>query len=301
MTPARVLDLDNLTLSKGSHVAPPAWATTDIEMCIMEAVAFVAGEPWSDNPECASKVISAFLRAWNDTLPDSDRNRLLKPYVLRLVGSAGTKAQEDARAWMCLDWLVRTYTPAWLRVAGLNDQAELLAGLGEFKAGMDVPSIRPTIDAVRAAARDAAWAAAGDAAWDAAGDAARAAAWDAAGDAAWDAAGDAAWDAAWAAAWAAAGDAARAAARDAAWAAARAAARAAAWDAARAAAWAAAWDAAWDAARAAARAAARDAARAAARAAAWDAARAAAWARLQPVVDELQPLALRLIDRMLEA
>ena len=82
-----------------------------------------------------------------------------------------------------------------------------------------IPSIRPTIEAVRddaGAAGDAAWAAARAAAWDAA----RAAAWDAARAAAWDAARAAAWDAARAAAWDAA--------------------RAAAWDAARAAVWAAA-------------------------------------------------------------
>jgi hypothetical protein len=234
----------------------------------------VAGEPWSDHPVCASKVIGAFLRSWNDTLNDDDRNRLLKPYVTRLVGTAGTAAQEDRRAWMCLDWLVRTYTPAWLRAAELDTQAALLAGLPEFEAGMDVPSIRPAVVSVRtdahaawAAAWDVAREAAGDVAWAAAGaaasDAAGAAASDAAGAAASDAAGDAAWAAAWAAAW----DAAWAAASDAAWAAAS--------DAAWAAAWAAASDAAW--------AAARD----------------AAWARLRPVVDELQTSAVDLIDRMI--
>jgi hypothetical protein len=129
---------------------------------------------------------------------------------------------------MAMDWLVRDYTPAWLRLAGLSDQADLLDGLPEFKHGMDVPSVRPAIDAVRKDA-DAAWAAAWDAAGAAAWDAARAAAWAAARDAA----GAAAWDAARAAAWDAARAAARAAARDAAWAAAGAAAGAAAWAALR--------------------------------------------------------------------
>ena len=173
------LDLDALHLEAGGH---------DDEkdaMCVMEAVAFIAGEPWSDHPECASPVIGAFLRSWNDVL-DDDTRQSLKRYIPRLVGSKGTPEQEDARAWLALDWLVRTYTPAWLRLAGLTDQADRLAGLGEFRAGMDVPAIRPVIDAVRsdaAAARDAAWDAAWDAAgaaaWDAAGAAARAAAWDA--------------------------------------------------------------------------------------------------------------------------
>jgi hypothetical protein len=280
------LDLDTLTLEKGAHKPNDGF-------CVMEAVAYIAGEPWTDHPACASPVIAAFMRSWNDSLNDDDRNRLLKPYVTKLVGTAATPEIEDARAWMTLDWLVRTCTPAWLRCAGLNDQAARLAELPEFKAGMDVPSIRPAIDAVREDAR-AACDAARAAAWAAAG-AAGAAAWAAAGDAACDAARAAAWAAAGAAAWAAARDAAGAGAGAAAWDAARDAARAAAGAAAGA---RAACDAAW-AAGDAARAAAWDAARAGAWAAARAAAGAAAWAPLQPVVDELQPLALELIDRMI--
>ncbi len=194
------IDIDTLILKTGKHAAPSNGLA---DACVMEAVAYVAGEPWSDHPECASQVLGAFLRSWNDSLPDVDR-QMLKQYIPRLVGSKGTKEREDARAFMAMDWLVREYTPVWLRAAKLDKQAELLEALPEIRRGMAVPSIRPTIDTVRADAR-AAW----DAAWDAARAAARAAAWDAARDAAWDAARDAA----------------RAAARD--------AARAAAWDAAR--------------------------------------------------------------------
>ena len=193
--------LDGITLTTGNHAAPPDGADT-CDACIMEIVAWIAGEPWSDHPGCASPVIGAFLRSWNDVLDDDPRQDL-KRYARRLVGSRGTAAQEDARGWMALDWLVRTHTPAWLRLAGLNAQADRLAGLPEFRAGMDVAPLKPTLQAVRQDAA-AAWAAAGDAAW--------AAAWAAAGDAAWAAAGDAAR----AAARAAARDAARAAARDAA-------------------------------------------------------------------------------------
>jgi hypothetical protein len=219
------IDLEGLRLGHGSHDRP------EQGMCVMEAVAFVAGEPFSDHPECASPVIGAFLRSWNDSSDDEQRQEL-KQYIGRLVGSKGTKAQEDQRSWMALDWLVRVQTPAWLRLAGLDAQAGVLEGLGEVTAS-SVPSMRGPIEAVRTdarAARDAARAAAGDAARAAAGDAA----WAAARAAARDAARAAARDAARAAAW----DAARAAAGDAAWAAAGAAAGAAAWAAAGAAAWA---------------------------------------------------------------
>jgi len=202
---------DDFKLGSGAHTSWKRGA------CELEAVAYVAGEAWSDHPACASPVIGAFLRSWNDQLDDTTR-QTLKQYIARLVGSAGTPEQEDQRAWMALDWLVRTYTPAWLRLAGLNAQAATMAGLPEFRAGMDVPSVRPAIDAVRKDAA-AAWDAAGAAAWDAARAAARAAARDAARDAAGaaarDAARDAAGDAARDAARAAAGDAARDAAGDA--------------------------------------------------------------------------------------
>jgi hypothetical protein len=285
---SRLRELDARPLAKGAHDGP------EDGCCIMEAVAYVAGEPWSDHPECACPVISTFLRSWNDSLPDGERDTLLRPLVIKLVGTRSTKKIEHSRSLMCADWLVRVQTPAWLRLAKLTEQADLLANLPEITSMAQVPSLRGPIEAVRkdaAAARDAAGARDAAAAWAAAG----AAAWAAAGAAAWDAARDAAWDAAGAAAWAAAraavgaavgdavGDAAGAAARDAAgaaaWAAAGAAARDAAWAAARAAAGAAARDAAWAAARAAARAAVGDA--------------------LRPTTIELQRSALALVERMI--
>ncbi len=249
-------------LEHGSHDASG-------HFCAMEAVAYVAGEPWSDHPQCACPVIGTFMRSWNDALPnDDERTRLLMPLIPRLVGTRSTKAIEDRRAMMAADWLVRTHTPAWLRLAGLTAQADAIASLPEITSMAQIPSIREPLEAVRrdaaaagAAAGAAARAAARDAAWAAAWAAARAAARDAARDAAWDAAGAAAWDAAGAAAWDAAWD----------------AAGAAAWDAAGA----AAWDAAWDAAGAAARA--------------------AAGAKLALTKVELQQSALALIERMIAA
>jgi len=198
----RTLDLDKLHLRTGSHDP-----NDEQRMCVMEAVAFLAGEEWSDHPACASRIVATFLRSWNDVLPDDQRQEL-RQYIPRLVGSAGTPEQEERRSWMALDWLVRVQAPAWLRLAGLTEQADMLKGLAEVTPET-CPSIKAPLQAVRqdaAAAWDAAWAAA----WDAARDAAGAAA----GDAAWDAARDAAWDAAGAAAGAAARDAARAAARE---------------------------------------------------------------------------------------
>ena len=180
--------LDKLSLKAGAH-------SPDSTFCVMEAVAFVAGEPWSDHPECACPVISAFLRSWNDALrSDADRDRLLKPLIRDLVGSRSSEEVEEKRALLCADWLIRKNTPTWLRLAGLTVRADILESLPEITSFAQIPSIRGPIDAARQDAY-AAW----DAAWDAARDAAR----DAAGAAAGDAAGDAAWAAARAAAGAA--------------------------------------------------------------------------------------------------
>jgi hypothetical protein len=149
------LDPSTITLGAGSH--PPGGDA----MCVMEAVAYVAGEPWSDDPACACPVIAVLLRRWNDDLPDADRTRLLAPLIPRLVGSRSTPEVEQRRALMALDWLIRVYTPAWLDlVPALRDHAKALRAL---------PEIVDTATARTAAARDAAW----DAAWDAARDAAR--------------------------------------------------------------------------------------------------------------------------------
>jgi hypothetical protein len=220
----------DLVLLKGVH------NSADDGMCLLEAVAYVAGEPHSDHPKCVCPVLGAFGRRWNDGLPDDEtRTRLLAPFIPRLIGTRSTPDVQDARAFLAADWAVRIFTPAWLRLAGLDEDAAHLEQLDALESVELCHEAMPVISAARkkanAAAGGAAGGAAGAAAWDAAWDAAGAAA----GDAAWDAAGGAAGAAAWDAAWDAAGGAAGAAAWDAAWDAAGAAAGVAAWAAAGAA------------------------------------------------------------------
>jgi hypothetical protein len=262
--------LSELHLDTSSH------STRDDGVCLLEAVAWFAGEKHTDRPSCVSPVLRDFGISLNDRFPD-DKRQLLVPLIPELVGTAGD-GHDEARGYLALDWLVRMFTPAWLELAGLAESAAELRGLRRIVDLTAADAAGPVVRASgvkAAAARAAARAAAGDAARAATGDAAGAAA----GAAARAAAGDAAGAAAGAAARAAAGDAARDAAR--------AAARAAAGDAAG--------DAAGAAARDAARAAARAAARDAARDAAWDAARDA----LRPTVDGLQLSAIDLFSSMI--
>ena len=211
---------EHLVLSAGSHEPGP-------KMCLLEAIAWQVGEPWSDKPACVSPTLAAFGRSWNDAMRSDQEREQLKQYIPLLINTSDPTL-EEARGYMAIDWLCRVHTVAWLRLAKLDAEAQALVDHAPVVNRQTLASLMPLLNVAGAAAR----AAVGDAARDAAFDAARVAAWDTAGATAWDAAFDDAWDVAWdaagAAAWgaarAAAGGAARAAAGDAAGGAARAAA-----------------------------------------------------------------------------
>jgi len=178
------------TLTRGAHSA------IDDGACLLEAVAWVAGEKFSDHPLCVCPVLASFGRAWNDALDDETRNRLLPPFIPRLVGTRSTPDVRDARAFMAADWAVRIYTPVWLRAAGLDAEADALEALPVLSSVERCRSAMPAIGQAKSKA-SAAGAAAGDAAGAAAGAVAAASA---ARSVARSAAGDAAWTAAWTAA-----------------------------------------------------------------------------------------------------
>jgi len=240
-------------LAYGTH------ATPDEGRCAMEWVSYLAGEPHSDDPACVSPVLRAFCTTLNDSLEDAPRQRL-RPYLARTIGTADD-GLDEARSWMAMDWLIRTYVPRWLALAGLTGSARQLATL---PAVVDVADLQTALVALGVARRDT------RAAWSATLGAARAAAW-----APWAAGRAAAREAAWGSGGAAA------------WAAARVAVGDIAGDLARATAREIAGDAAATIAREARAGAGRAAAREAARAA------------LAPTLEELQRSAFALLDRML--
>ena len=147
-------DFGRLRLGNGSHQGP------DEGVCLMEAVAWLAREPHSDEPKCVCPVLGAFGRGLNDRL-DIERRQRLKPLIPALVGTA-SDGQAEARGFMAMDWIVRTYTPAWLRLARLDTDAEGLESLPEIVHMETLDAARGRLGAVRRS--DAAWAAARDAA-----------------------------------------------------------------------------------------------------------------------------------------
>ena len=183
-----LLGLDGITLKGGGH------GDRQAGVCLLEAAAWVAGEPHSDHPVCVCPVMAAFGRSWNDALPDDEtRTRLLKPVVSLLIGTKSTPAVALQRSYLAFDWLVRVHVPTWMDLTpSLASYSDALRALAPLTDQASVVAAAQPLAAARSAARSAA----GAAAWAAAGAAARAAAWaaaeDADGDAAWAAAGDAA-------------------------------------------------------------------------------------------------------------
>lgn len=170
----RLARLDKIMLLKGAHTPPDD--DGKINGCAMEVASWLTGEPWSDHPECVCPVIGAFTRAWNDGMPDDDdRNTILKPLLLRLIGTRGSVALAERRAMMAADWLVRVHAPAWLRRAKLDAHAEALESLPEITS-VEQAQAPSTMEPITAAQRDAV------AAWNPARDTAWAAAWAAEGD-----------------------------------------------------------------------------------------------------------------------
>lgn len=147
---AHQIDADRLSkvksLSRGSHTKN---GNGHVDACVMEAVAYIAGEEWSDYPKCACPVIGAFMRTWNDDLPDEERNALLLPLIPKLVGTKGSKKLEARRATMAADWYVRAATPAWLRLAGLDKHADTLAAFPEITSFAKTPAIRAALEAAK--------------------------------------------------------------------------------------------------------------------------------------------------------
>lgn len=151
MTPVTI---DHGRLAAISHLDEGGHDETDNRMCVMEAAAWVAHEPWSDRPACVCPVLAAYARALNDRLPDGQRQRLI-PLIPAMIGTAGD-GHDVWRMYRCADWTVRVAAPRALDAAGLGEHAERLRALA--------PVVDQTaVAAARAAVAAAAWEAT---AWD---------------------------------------------------------------------------------------------------------------------------------------
>jgi hypothetical protein len=169
-TPRIVRELPpDFKLAHGSHDSFAKGA------CAMEAVAYIAGEPHSDHPRCASPVLTSFCIRLNDRWKDDER-QLLLAVIPKLVGTRGDKARHKRQAFAIVDGLIRDLVPSILDARKWDDLADKLRALAPVvdaetsraarTACIDVrDEARKRRSAYAAASDDAAYAASDDAAY----------------------------------------------------------------------------------------------------------------------------------------
>jgi len=195
-------DLTKLVLDCGAH------ESIEHGMCIMEAVSYVAGEPWSDSPRCVSPVLTQFCRCWNDGLPESDRGRLLGPLIPRLIGTCdglisayGSRTAEFRRAELTVDWLVRDRLPVLLELSSNESLVKFAARVKHLpeitctNSGDCKTILHTVLDIARDTGGNRDWNAAFEVAGHAAVNSARYAVWNAAWELSANVIGNAAWNA----------------------------------------------------------------------------------------------------------
>ncbi|MGY1652888.1 hypothetical protein [Geodermatophilus sp. SYSU D01119] len=149
-------------LGRGRHRAPARGA------CFLEYTALLAGEPFTDAPQCVDAELAAVLRHANDVLSDADRPRLL-PLLGRAIGlvaagpdagrlqrrvaqgfaaAVGSPLSPEELRWVRVGAVDRLFwslmlepvpvstSPAW--VARLVERLDLLHGC--FEAALAVPA-----------------------------------------------------------------------------------------------------------------------------------------------------------------
>ena len=133
------------TLSAGSHDADHG------EACVMEFVSLLAGEEWSDRPECTHPMLAHEARTTNDLLRDGDRTRLV-PLIGRLFGT--TEDSPELRARLRIEQarqVMALLEPgARSRVSGAIEEAE-----GWLHRSGDASDVQRAIDAATAYPRHA--------------------------------------------------------------------------------------------------------------------------------------------------
>lgn len=106
------------------HLDADTHSTREEGMCLMELVAFLSGEEHSDNPKCASPVLSSYGRSINDSLGDERRQALL-PMASALLNTRCAEC-EQKRALELVSLSLRESLGRWLERQGLRGAAQLL-------------------------------------------------------------------------------------------------------------------------------------------------------------------------------
>lgn len=113
-------DLSAIRLSGGIH------PNREDGMCLLEAVAWWAGEPHTHHPQCVCPVLARLCEELNEATLDDDRSQLV--VLIPLLARSKSKAEvEWQRAFLLADYALRDHHALTLEYWGYEDQAlELL-------------------------------------------------------------------------------------------------------------------------------------------------------------------------------
>ena len=124
-------------------------------MCAMELASMLAGQHYSDRPSCVCPIICAFLRGYNDALPDDLRQRLLLRWASEAVGTRSRDPEEVQRRLAQVTAFARDVVPlarraSLSRALGRSDWLFRTEALGGF-IGREVekaPGLADDVDAL---------------------------------------------------------------------------------------------------------------------------------------------------------
>lgn len=115
-------DLKSVKLGHGAH------SVREHGTCLMEAVAWMAGEWHTDQPKCVDPVLGQYGRTLNDNLNDVERQELV-PLIPKLLNTSGNVKMSVKRMYTLVDHAIRVALPKVLRDQGLDWQPEMLETL----------------------------------------------------------------------------------------------------------------------------------------------------------------------------
>ena len=154
LIPERLIEIESKPLHKGNGKSIDT-------ACIMNMVAYVAGEPWSDHPECACPVLTKIAIGLNDRMDDEQRQKLA-PLIPLLVGTKGTIDDRKARASFIVWQNITVTFPILLDLFGMAEYADELRLTPQTTTGFLAAekTLREKRGEIHAAAKSAADAAA---------------------------------------------------------------------------------------------------------------------------------------------
>lgn len=117
------------TLSPGRHRSPRKGA------CFMEMASYLAGERWSDHPQCTHPLVAAMAREINDRVGDSARQELV-PLIPSVVGLVSDDPKVDA-------WIAREAALTALPIVSMSSQRAVAVGVLRSEAVLNEIEGRP--------------------------------------------------------------------------------------------------------------------------------------------------------------